>query len=114
MNTENAITPTPTHGDAAPATAERYWATPPVDVYENEQEILIQADLPGVKKEDVQLTYEEGTVKLLASYGLRTYKRVFEIATTLDGERISAELKHGVLTLRLPKQQRQPRSIAIG
>lgn len=110
MNPENAITKSEA---TTPATAERYWATPPVDVFENEQEILIYADLPGVKKEDVHLSYEEGSVKLEATFGPRTYKRVFETQLTLDADRISAELKHGVLTLRLPKRQRQARAIAV-
>jgi HSP20 family protein len=74
---------------------------------------LIYADLPGVKKEDVHLSYEEGTVKLEATFGPRTYKRVFETQLALDAERIGAELKHGVLTLRLPKRQRQARAIQV-
>lgn len=107
MNEQNNLTPT------EPTEPAGYWATPPVDVFENDREILITADLPGAQKEDVKLDYEGGLLKLEAKAGARTYKRVFETKVELDAERITAEMKYGVLTLRLPKREPRARQIPI-
>jgi HSP20 family protein len=93
---------------------QTYWATPPVDVLENDQELLLLADLPGVKKEDVKLSFEDGQLKLEAQAGDRTYKRTFEAKVELDADKITAEMKHGVLSLHLPKAEKKVRQIAIG
>jgi HSP20 family molecular chaperone IbpA len=92
---------------------EPHWATPPVDIFENDKEILITADLPGAKKDDVQLSYENGVLKLESQAGARTYKRTFETKVELDADKITADMKQGVLTLRLPKAEKKVRRIAI-
>lgn len=102
---------------------------PPVDVIEDAGGITLYADLPGVPKENLLLQLErdrltiEGRVALdmpkdmqsdLAEVGLERYRRVFALSKELDGEQTSAELKNGVLTLRIPKTQHaQPRKISI-
>jgi HSP20 family molecular chaperone IbpA len=102
---------------------------PPVDVVEDASGITLYADLPGVPKENLALHLErdrltiEGRVQLdipqdmqsnFAEVRLSRYRRVFALSKELDGEQTSAELKNGVLKLRIPKAQHaQPRKIAI-
>jgi HSP20 family molecular chaperone IbpA len=102
---------------------------PPVDVVEDANGITLYADLPGVPKENLQLHLEtdsltiEGTVAMDVPQGMQSshadvgtprYRRVFTLSRELDGAQTSAELKNGVLTLRIPKAQHaQPRKIEI-
>jgi len=102
---------------------------PPVDVVEDANGITLYADLPGVPRENLHLHLEtdsltiEGTVKMdvpqdmqssHADVGTARYRRVFTLSRELDGAQASAELKNGVLTLRIPKARHaQPRKIEI-
>lgn len=102
---------------------------PPVDVIEDASGITLYADLPGVPKEKLSLQVEadsltiEGEVALnvppemAASHvevTLPSYRRVFTLSKELDSEKVSAEFKHGVLKLRIPKAEHaQPRKIEI-
>lgn len=102
---------------------------PPVDVVEDPNGITLYADLPGVSRENLSLHLEtdsltiEGTVALdvpqdmqssHADVTLPRYRRVFTLSKELDAEQASAELKNGVLTLRIPKAQHaQPRRIEV-
>jgi HSP20 family protein len=102
---------------------------PPVDVVEDANGIILYADLPGVSRENLSLHLEtdsltiEGTVALdvpqdmqssHADVTLPRYRRVFTLSKELDAEHASAELKNGVLTLRIPKAQHaQPRRIEV-
>lgn len=103
--------------------------TPPVDVVEDVNGITLYADLPGVPKENLHLHLEadsltiEATVKMdvpqqmessHADVGAARYRRVFTLSRELDGAQAAAELKNGVLTLRIPKARHaQPRKIEI-
>lgn len=102
---------------------------PPVDVVEDASGITLYADLPGVPKENLHLHLEtdsltiEGTVKMEVPQDMQSshadvstarYRRVFTLSRELDGAQTSAELKNGVLTLRIPKAPHaQPRKIEI-
>lgn len=99
-------------------TRELYEATPAVDIYENEDEILLHADMPGVVKDDISVNIDNGTLSLsgvrkLASKGLANweefsdieYIRSFSVPQAIDVERVEAELKDGVLRLHLPKSE---------
>ena len=91
--------------------------TPAVDVYENEAELLIVADLPGathelldIKIDPPELRFE---TKAEATDG-PVYRRSFTVDERIDQSKVSAELKHGVLTIHLPKADEvKPRRIAI-
>ena len=103
--------------------------TPPVDVAEDANGITLYADLPGVPKENLHLHLEtdsltiEGEVRIdvpqemqssLAEIGTTRYRRTFTLSRELDGAQATAELKNGVLTLRIPKARHaQPRKIEI-
>lgn len=108
-------------------TRQLYKATPTVDIYENEDEILLHADMPGVVKENISVDIDNGTlsisgVRKLETGGAATYEefsdveyvRSFSVPQTIDVERVEAELKNGVLKLHLPKSEAaKPRQIEI-
>ncbi|HXG12616.1 MAG TPA: Hsp20/alpha crystallin family protein [Gemmataceae bacterium] len=103
--------------------------TPQVDICETDRELILYADLPGVKPEDVDLRYERGELLLhgrvsrrpaagspflLQEYGTGDFYRVFSIHESIDSSKISAECKNGVLTVHLPKMEAlQPRQIQV-
>nr|WP_319494790.1 Hsp20/alpha crystallin family protein [uncultured Desulfobacter sp.] len=108
-------------------TRELRTATPSVDIYENENEILLYADMPGVHKDDVTVNIENGKlfisgVRRLDHQGVSTweefvdieYIRSFSIPQTINVEDVEAKLKDGVLTLHLPKSEAaKPRLVEI-
>jgi HSP20 family protein len=103
--------------------------TPPVDVIEDSNGITLYADLPGVSREKLDLRVEADTVTIEAEadlampegltsqhteVGLARFRRVFTLSKELDTEQVSAELAHGVLTLRIPKARHaQPRRVEV-
>ena len=102
---------------------------PAVDVFEDSAGITLLADMPGVAKDQLELKIEgdtlliEGGVQALTPDGLEAvyaevriprYRRSFTLSRELDTARIEANLKDGVLTLRIPKQAHaQPRRITV-
>lgn len=94
---------------------------PPVDVYENEKEVLVIADLPGVPKEslNVRLDKDQLSIEATPSTYLEKgqqwdFRRRFVMPSGIDAEKITAELGNGVLTLHLPKSEKaRPRQIPI-
>jgi HSP20 family molecular chaperone IbpA len=102
-------------------------AMPSVDIYENDDAILLHADMPGVKKEDVSVNIDNGTLSISGvrrseNTGVSTWKefsdveyvRSFSIPQSIDSERVEAELKDGVLKLHLSKSEAaKPRMIEI-
>lgn len=102
---------------------------PRVDVYEDASSITLLADLPGVPRDKLELKVEgdtllvEGTVQPPTPEGLEAvyaevrvprFRRSFALSRDLDTQRIDANLKEGVLTLRIPKAEHaQPRRIAV-
>ena len=102
--------------------------TPRVDIMETEEESLLFADLPGVKREDVDVRFDngeliidgrcalrhEGANYLLSEYGVGDFYRAFSISEHIDWQKISAELKNGVLTVRLPNAETvKPKKITV-
>ena len=107
----------------------RLWA-PAVDVSENEHEIVLQAELPGMNKDDIDIQLTGDTLTLRGERKLQSsqrgehyhrierqygaWQRTFQIELPLDPQRVSASYEDGVLTVRLPKQEAiKPRQIAI-
>ncbi len=96
---------------------------PAVDIFENTEEILMYADMPGVTLDEVKINFEknqltmEGTCTCLKDYEKDdgfVYTRKFVVPGGIDPDRISAELRNGVLTIHLPKQDSlRPREIAV-
>lgn len=97
------------------STRTRQARVPRVDIYENDQELLLLADLPGVKSEELKLAIEPPELRIETT-GSETgdFARTFTIDERIAVPEVSAELKHGVLTVRLPKVASQkPRQIPI-
>ena len=91
--------------------------TPAVDVYENEAELLIVVDLPGVTHERLDLKIDPPELRFEAAVeggeGL-VWRRSFTIDERIDANQVNAELKNGVLKIRLPKAEEvKPRKVAI-
>lgn len=105
------------------ASAPASWSTPSVDVFANDTELLVRADLPGVQSSDVHVSFHEGTLSLEAvrrpSDGgegdvAHTFRRKFRVTERLDDSAIRAELEDGVLAVHLPKApEAKPRSIPV-
>jgi HSP20 family protein len=103
---------------------------PQVDVRSNDDRVLFFVDVPGVKKEDIEITLERGvlTVKgtrqfeagtakeqLLLGRAYGTFTRSFSLPDHLDDEKLDAKLVDGVLTIAIPRLQKaKPRKIEIG
>jgi HSP20 family molecular chaperone IbpA len=127
-NTPNTAASTPARQPAKQPHDERV-LVPRVDVLEDPAGITLLADLPGVPKEQLELRVEgdtlliEGTVSGLAAEQLQPvyaelrvprYRRAFTLSRELDTGHIEANLKDGVLNLRIPKQAHaQPRRINV-
>lgn len=112
------------------ATKERRvdnWLTPAVDIFENENQLTLVADLPGVPKDRLNLGIEKGvlTIEALApsasdegnvyrEFGTTGYYRRFQLPDTLEFDQVVAELKDGVLRVHMPKAAAaRPRKIEV-
>lgn len=98
-----------------------------VDIYENEDEILLHADMPGVTKENVTVNVDNGKLEISGTRRLQgkgtsnwqefadvEYRRVFAVPQSIDVTKVNAELKEGVLRLHLPKAEAaKPKTIKI-
>ncbi len=108
---------------------QEIYLRPAVDIYEDTSAITIKADLPGVPREgldiqivgstlniegEVDIDMPEGMEALYADLNAARYRRSFTLGNELETDKISAEVKNGELTLRLPKRaELQPRKIAV-
>jgi HSP20 family protein len=104
---------------------------PPVDIFETEQhDLIIRAELPGMAREDIEVTVERNTLTLKGTkkpadevkadqyrrveraYG--TFTRSFALPDTVEAAAVSADYKNGVLTVKLPfRTEAKPRSITV-
>ncbi|TNF22279.1 MAG: Hsp20/alpha crystallin family protein [Deltaproteobacteria bacterium] len=118
-----------THTTASEPVTDRPIMTPAVDVYENQDELLIVADLPGVTSDSLSIDLEddrltiygrrkalcsEDTPVLMGGGRAFDFRRVFTVPEAVDAEKITASLEAGVLQLHLPRHERtKPRRISI-
>lgn len=115
--------------EQAPARADQppFAVRPRVDVFENEAEYLVVADVPGVARDALDVRFEDGELRLEArragatagqpiaeEYRIGDYRRAFAMPEGIDADRIDAELVNGVLKVHLPKSSaKRPRRIDI-
>ena len=106
------------------------WA-PAVDIFETEKhDLVVRAELPGMSREDIEVSVENNTLVLKGekkfdpevkeesyrrverTYG--TFHRSFSLPNTVDTGKVSADFKHGVLTVKLPfREEAKPRTITV-
>jgi HSP20 family protein len=125
------MTPTAAKGrgdQTTPESTRGAHFTPRVDIFENDKELLLFADVPGARPEDVDLRFENGELLLHARVAVRRpargvlvseyeegdFYRAFAIHESIDSTQISAECRNGVLTVHLPKvEAARPRQISV-
>jgi len=108
----------------------RAWV-PAVDIYETDaHEVVVKAELPDMKREDINLTFENGVLTLKGERKVQqevkkenyqrierrhgVFSRSFTLPNTVDAGKISASYKDGVLTIRLPqREEAKPKQIAV-
>jgi HSP20 family molecular chaperone IbpA len=98
-----------------------------VDIFETKEGLAVVADLPGVDRSALDIRVADGILTIegksahavsgtpvAREYELLNFFRQFELPDEVDADKISADLKHGVLTLRLPKKEAaKPRKIEV-
>lgn len=103
--------------------------TPPVDIYESAEEVVLLIDMPGTDEKSIDITLEQNILTLQGrvnnpapegftlnyqEYEIGDYLRSFTLSDTVDREGITASYKDGMLQLRLPKAEpAKPKKIAV-
>ena len=105
-------------------------AVPALDVYEDEDNFVVKAELPGMKKEDIDVSLHDGTLSISGERKSEEnlenaevyrsecffgrFQRTVALPSTVDAARISAQYKDGVLTVTLPKaEEAKPKQIDV-
>ncbi len=104
------------------------YATPPANILETEDGYVMEAEMPGVGKDGLEVTVENNELMIVGRRGDSAlpgepvyresrqldYKRVFDLDPDIDAAKITAKMEQGILTLTLPKAERvKPRKIAV-
>jgi HSP20 family molecular chaperone IbpA len=125
----NALAPAERTPERMAAPAPRTVRRPAVRINESDQDYRIIADMPGVALEQVEITLEQGVLTLrgtaqetrpdnaeilLREYEPAMFERAFELPAEVDRDGIQASMRHGRLTVTVPKAKAaQPRRIAV-
>jgi HSP20 family protein len=106
----------------------RDYVSPEVNIFETNDGYVLEAEMPGVSKEGLEVTLEGNEMTILGhrkneavqgeplfrERALADYRRVFELDPAIDTAKIAAKMEQGVLTLTLPKSERvKPRRITV-
>lgn len=109
-------------------TEREEYVAPDVNIFENAEGYVLEADLPGVGKEGLQITLDGTELTIVGRRSSETaagepvfrersgwsYRRVFELDPAIDTAKVSAKMEQGLLTLTLPKSERaKPRKITV-
>jgi HSP20 family protein len=103
---------------------------PAADIYEADNDLTVLLEMPGVEKNNVDIRVEDGVLRvegrldlakyqglqpLYTEYNIGHYARTFRLSSKIDQTKIAAEMKDGVLELKLPKvEEAKPRAIRVG
>lgn len=111
-----------------PTMPQRHYVTPAVDIGEDSEGYTLQAEMPGVSKDGIEVSLDGNELTIVGHRTAGTvygntlyresrsvdYRRVFELDPAIDFGRISAEITQGLLTVRLPKAEKvKPRKISV-
>jgi len=130
MATQSSVQNQPNHGSGLEPARMGVNYGPVVDIVERPTELVILADMPGTAPDKIDIRFEDrsliiyarveprqdpsSTQYLLHEYGVGNFHRVFQVNEDVDPRRISAEYRHGVLTVHLPKAESiLPRKIEV-
>ncbi|MGN6386048.1 MAG: Hsp20/alpha crystallin family protein [Verrucomicrobiota bacterium] len=132
----NIATQEPNKGEVRPTRenqpqqqrSSRGWLQPQVNILENKDGYTLEAEMPGVSKEGLEVLLEGNELTIIGrrsaptgelqpvyreSYD-RDYRRSFELDPAIDTKKITARIENGVLTLELPKaEENKPRKITV-
>jgi HSP20 family molecular chaperone IbpA len=102
---------------------------PPVDIYETDNDIFVEADMPGTEEKSIDITLEKDVLCIKAKvdlsepqemnlnyseYETGDFQRSFTLSDAVDQDKIEASYKNGVLKLRLPKAEpAKPKKIEV-
>ena len=104
------------------------FVSPEVNIFETKEGYVLEAEMPGVSKDGLEITLEGSQMTLVGRRQAEVvagealfrerrpvdYRRVFELDPVIDTSRISAKMEQGLLTLTLPKSEKvNPRKIAV-
>jgi len=106
--------------------ATRASVIPAVDIVEREKDYVLYADAPGVDKEKISITYEDGMLSLEGSvesasalnyshqeFAPASVERAFRLSDDIDADKISAHIERGVLTVILPKKEKIKKVVTL-
>jgi len=130
MTTEQSKAVTSTQEQVKPLTQQEQPALrPAVDVHENDDVIILYAELPGVSQDNLNVTIDNGNLQLEAKASIDTpsemdvvyaefqtpnYRRSFTLSNELDIDHIDAKLSHGILQLTIPKKETiKPKKVEV-
>ena len=102
---------------------------PNADIYEDDNALNVILEMPGVDKSNVEISVEDGVLRvggrldfskyerlqpLYTEYNIGNYSRSFTLSNKIDQNKIAAEMKDGVLSLKMPKvEEAKPRTIQV-
>jgi HSP20 family molecular chaperone IbpA len=100
---------------------------PAVDISETENEVILKYDMPGVEKEQVEITAEKNTLTVIGNVSreslgdvvyqetrIGNYRRQFTLPDDVDSDKITADMKDGLLTIKISKPEKaKPKRIEI-
>lgn len=104
--------------------------SPALDVYENKENFVVKAELPGLKREEIEVSFHEGTLTISGERKVETktedtevyraerfvgrFQRAVALPTTVAADKVNASYRDGVLTIRLPKvEEAKPKKIDV-
>jgi HSP20 family protein len=121
-------TQTTTEAQPRQTQAENAWLTPRVDINELKDEYVLEAEMPGVSKESLEVLLDNNELTLLGRRADREpageplhlesnrlgFRRTFELDPLIDTNRISVRIEQGLVTVRLPKSEKaKPRRVEV-
>jgi HSP20 family protein len=104
------------------------WVAPEVNIFETADGYVLEAEMPGVSKEGLEITLENNEMTIVGHRQVEAlqgeslfkesvgadYRRVFELDPAIDTSKVSARMEQGILKLTLPKSERvKPRKITV-
>lgn len=123
------VVPPGTAEGSAPPPVQRWVRTPPIDIFETPEGLVLRADLPGVAPDSLELQIQDNKLSLFGrvgapviegakilheEYHVGDFVRSFILSDDVDHDRITAKLAEGVLELTLPRAKKaEPRKIEV-